>query len=663
MRFLPDKGKRTVLTTEQINDLHRLYWSERWPIRKIERHLRMGGHTIRKYLDAPAQGPATRPRTSKLDAFKATIAEWLEKDATVSGAVIEQRLRPLGYTGGHTILRDYLKQARPSSKPNRAFIRMEPAPGERFEVDWGHFGVLNYSGDQRKLYAFALVDAHSRMLYLEFTHSQTFETFVRCHMHAFVALGGVAREVVYDNLATAVAEHDGRLVRFLPRFLAFAREYGFYPRACNPAAGWEKGKVERAIGYARQSFWPLREFTDLHDVNRQARQWLSEVANQRQHRETRQRPLDRFQPAALKPLPVIPYDHRDHVEVLVHKDLRVQFDGNRYCAPHRYVGRRLIVKADSSSVTLYDRVNEIVSYPRSWRRGQTFGAERFEAEIAEMRPAARKSRAQQRLFQFLDGLCSQAMLEAYLRDIADTDRALSRQLTELLELIRQYGPESVAGAIEKAAAARAFGADYVANILRQQQSPRRPQPPLVLRDPLLNELVTDPLSLLEYDAFILKPGKEPDDTLEQKLNQLSLSTMSRQLETTLTDAAAKNLSAAATLEWLADMEIEARSQRAIERRFRSSRLQAQPSIDAFHFQHHKSRLQAKPRLLRLLDLSFLAKGTNIVLIGNPGVGKTFLAKLVAWRACQANQRVLFTTAMDMLNHLLASQVDHSSSES
>jgi len=135
--------------------------------------------------------------------------------------------------------------------------------------------------------------------------------------------------------------------------------------------------------------------------------------------------------------------------------------------------------------------------------------------------------------------------------------------------------------------------------------------------------------------------------------------MSRQLETTLTEAAARNLSAAVTLEWLADMEIETRSQRAIERRFKCSRLQAQPSIDAFHFHHHKSRMQAKPRLLRLLDLSFLAKGTNIVLIGNPGVGKTFLAKLIAWRACQANQRVLFTTAMDMLNHLLASQVDHS----
>ena len=53
-----------MLTTEQINDLHRLYWSEHWPIRKIERHLRMGWETIKKYLDMPAQTPAGRPRAS-----------------------------------------------------------------------------------------------------------------------------------------------------------------------------------------------------------------------------------------------------------------------------------------------------------------------------------------------------------------------------------------------------------------------------------------------------------------------------------------------------------------------------------------------------------------------------------------------------------------------
>ncbi len=127
----------------------------------------------------------------------------------------------------------------------------------------------------------------------------------------------------------------------------------------------------------------------------------------------------------------------------------------------------------------------------------------------------------------------------------------------------------------------------------------------------------------------------------------------------MSDAARRNLSFPQTLESLADLELEARNARSIERRFRLSRLQAQHSIDSFNFKHHKSRAELKTRILRLLDLDFLQKGTSAIFIGNPGVGKTFLAKIVGWKACKANQRVLFTTAMDMLNHLLASQVDHS----
>ena len=148
-------------------------------------------------------------------------------------------------------------------------------------------------------------------------------------------------------------------------------------------------------------------------------------------------------------------------------------------------------------------------------------------------------------------------------------------------------------------------------------------------------------------------------SLHQKLNQLSLTTMSRQLDQLLADAAAQNRSFTQTLESLADLELESRNSRAIERRLRCSRLQAQHSIDSFHFKHHKSRTELKNRILRLLDLEFLGKGTSAIFIGNPGVGKTFLAKIIGWRACQANQRVLFTTAMDMLNQLSASQVDHS----
>jgi len=135
--------------------------------------------------------------------------------------------------------------------------------------------------------------------------------------------------------------------------------------------------------------------------------------------------------------------------------------------------------------------------------------------------------------------------------------------------------------------------------------------------------------------------------------------MSQQLDRILSEAAVKGFSLAQALEWLTDLELESRNAHAIERRFRLSKLQAQHTIDSFLFTHHSSRMKMKPRLLRLLDLEFLRKGTNLVLIGNPGVGKTLLAKMIGWRACQANVRVFFTTAMDMLNYLLASQVDHS----
>jgi len=252
-----------MLTAEQINTIHHLHWSEHWSVRKIARHLHLGRRTISHYLVTPARSAARRQRASKLDPFKATIAELLEQDAKASAMVIAQRLRPLGFTGGLSILKDYLHAVRAHTAAKRAYVRMEPGPGERFEIDWGHFGALLYQGHARKLYAFCLVECHSRKLFVEFTHSQSFETFVRCHIHAFQFLGGIARELWFDNLATAVAEHDGNLVRFHPRFLGFAREYSFLPRACHVRAAWEKGKIERAVGYLRQNFWPLRTFTDL----------------------------------------------------------------------------------------------------------------------------------------------------------------------------------------------------------------------------------------------------------------------------------------------------------------------------------------------------------------------------------------------------------------
>ncbi|MGH7193110.1 MAG: hypothetical protein ACREJM_06190, partial [Candidatus Saccharimonadales bacterium] len=139
-------------------------------------------------------------------------------------------------------------------------------------------------------------------------------------------------------------------------------------------------------------------------------------------------------------------------------------------------------------------------------RRQVLGAERFQKELFAQRAAAERSAAQQRLI----GLLGPAS-EVYLRRLADTDRSLARQVRELLALVRDYGPEAVATALGKAHAAGAFGADYIANILSQQAQRREVQPPLQFKDPGLNELATDPLSLADYDAFILHSKRNTDD--------------------------------------------------------------------------------------------------------------------------------------------------------
>jgi transposase len=140
-----------MLKTDQIDEIHRLSGGEHWSMRQIARHLHLGARTVKKYLQAPWPLPVHRSRPSKLDPFKPLIAELLEQDCRAPGAVILQRLQAGGYSGGHTILRDYLQQVRVAGSAPPAFVRMEPGPGERFEIDWGHFGALDYQGDKRKL--------------------------------------------------------------------------------------------------------------------------------------------------------------------------------------------------------------------------------------------------------------------------------------------------------------------------------------------------------------------------------------------------------------------------------------------------------------------------------------------------------------------------------
>ena len=422
----------------------------------------------------------------------------LDVDPKVSAMVIRQRLEEQGFQGGITIVRDYLSRVRPSAQHKPAFIRVASPPGVQCQIDWGHFGSLAYGNTTRTLYCLAVIECHSRMLYLEFTHSQRQETLHRCWLHAFHFFQGTPKELVHDNRLTAVIEHHGPVVRFNAQCLELLRPFQITPIACNVGQPQEKGKVEKgASHYIRHNFWPLREFTNLDALQAQAKDWRDQGANRRVHSTTGWRPIERFSPEAMRPLPEFLPDCRDHAGAKVHADFSIQFDGNTYSAPPWAIGTTLTVKADHH-VTLYFKDKAIATHARCWQRKQRL-------ELPEHRQAAQQHH--QRHWRSADVAAFVALGEGakdYLERLATTQHPLQKSVKKRLALKDEYGTHALLEALERASQHRAYGAHYIENMRYQEMPPQRQHPPVRLKQQPRNHLRLDEPSLAEFDTFIIK---------------------------------------------------------------------------------------------------------------------------------------------------------------
>jgi DNA replication protein DnaC len=149
------------------------------------------------------------------------------------------------------------------------------------------------------------------------------------------------------------------------------------------------------------------------------------------------------------------------------------------------------------------------------------------------------------------------------------------------------------------------------------------------------------------------------ESVVDKCTALKLKAIADNLQQTIILAEQKNWSSLQAIDHLFTLELELRRKNRIDRCFKQSKLYETPTIDQFDFNYHHSRKKQKTRILNLMDLEFAEHKKDIILIGNPGVGKSLVAKCVAYAATQAGQKVLFTTAMDMINHLIAAEADHS----
>lgn len=303
--------------------------------------------TVRAALRQPLL-PAARPprprRAGKLDPF-APYLEGRLAEGVYNARKLYHEIQARGYTGKETLVRAFV-QPRRAARRARATVRFETAPGEQAQVDWGHFGTIEHRGRPRRLYAFVMTLGWSRAMYLEFTTSLESAWFLRCHLHAFHYFGGAPRQVLHDNLKTAVLDRDpDGAVHWQPHYLDFADYYGFAPRACRPYRAQTKGKVESGIKYVRGNFWVGLRYTDLADLNRQARAWCDTVANVRAHGTTGVAPFSRLPDEGLLPLAGKPdYD----TSLLSYRwssaDCLISYEGNYYSVPAAAARQRLLVR-------------------------------------------------------------------------------------------------------------------------------------------------------------------------------------------------------------------------------------------------------------------------------------------------------------------------------
>jgi transposase len=495
-----------MISPELRAQIRRYFYAQHWKVGTIARELSVHPDAVRNAIEAQRLGGAQPLRPSMVDPYRVFIRQTLEEHPRLRATRIYHRARERGYTGSVVQLRRAVGRLRPQIR--EPFLRLETFPGEQGQVDWAHFGQVRVGRARRALSCFVMTLSYSRALYLEFFFDQTTENFLRGHVHAFQAWNGQPRIILYDNLKSAVLERRGSPIHFNPRLLELSGHYHFAPQACQVRAGNQKGRVERAIRYVRDSFWAGRTFTTWAECNRQAWQWRDPVAHQRKWPGDAERTVEQVfaeeQPRLLSP-PQHSFSTDRLETVRSHKTIYVRFDLNDYSIPPEAVGRPLTLVASDTTVRILDGALELARHPRTYdRQKQVLDPAHREAVLKIKRKALHATAA---------GRLEQAVPESrMLLDLAFAQgESAGSQTAQLLKLLDEYGPAALRRAIIEALERNTPRACSVAFLLRRQPPPRRVALDLS-GHPQAPSIDVRPHDLETYDELARTPN---DDDSEQ----------------------------------------------------------------------------------------------------------------------------------------------------
>lgn len=452
-------------------------WQAQTPARRIARELGVARNTVRRVIErfekeragqtpaAPLRPPLRRP--SRLDEHEGLLVQLLERYPNLTAVRAHEELRARGVVIGYTIVRERLRQLR--VQPTRVpVVRFETSMGAQAQMDYSTYDIDFTEEGRRRVYLFSYVLGYSRRAYLSFVETQDFTTTIREHVRAFEHLQGVAAVCLYDNMKVVVLKHDEDGPLYNPRFLAFATHYGFKPWACVPRRPQTKGKVERRFDFVEKNLLNGRTFSNLAQLNDVTAWWLANVADVRVHRETKQRPIDRYadERPHLIALPAQAYDTAPVVYRIANVDGLVCYQQNDYSVPLRCIGQSLPLRITADEVIVYSPAVVEVARHALFARGVS-GQQRVDKAHRPRDDAPEQLTLLRERFAEL-GPSGRRFLDGLLRD----QRYGKSQARRVLALLGTYTGKDLRAALERAVRFGAYAASAVERILAAQAQPK-----------------------------------------------------------------------------------------------------------------------------------------------------------------------------------------------
>jgi transposase len=365
-----------MLAPDEVAAMVRLH-ALGWGAKRISRELGCSRNTVKRYLGSGGWVAYRRPRRRRrLDGLEEWLADRFRRHRGNCDVVRQDLARERGIAVSlRTVEREVAPLRQALRAEARACVRFETPPGRQLQIDFGETRVA--IGEARvRVYLFVATLGYSRRVYVQaFRHERQSAWFDGLE-GAFGHFGGVSQEVLLDNPRALVDHHDAatREVRFNARLLAFARHWGFRPRACAPYRARTKGKDERGVGYVKHNAIAGHSFASWAALEAHLAWWMREIADVREHGTTGEPPWLRFErdeASALRPLAGRPPFRQ--VRALVRRvqgDCAVDVDTNSYSVPWRLIGEQVQVVVSGGCVRISHDGREVAVHGETTGRRQ-----------------------------------------------------------------------------------------------------------------------------------------------------------------------------------------------------------------------------------------------------------------------------------------------------